>query len=101
MRYLELCTLSESQINDLLGLMKELNADLMVTPQMQQRAVGASGTRIFVAENDEKHKRLLHVGFFELTDLVMNTVGAFVGALISVGVRKVVGREAGRFSEVG
>ena len=34
---------------------------------------------------------LLHVGFFELTDLVMNTVGAFVGALISAGVRKVVG----------
>ncbi|MBO6030457.1 MAG: VanZ family protein [Prevotella sp.] len=40
---------------------------------------------------------LLHVGFFELTDLVMNTVGAFVGALISVGVRKVV---AGRKSRV-
>lgn len=32
---------------------------------------------------------LLHVGFFEVTDLVMNTVGAFVGALMSVGVRKV------------
>lgn len=40
---------------------------------------------------------LLHVGFFELTDLVMNTVGAFVGALISVGVRKVV---TGRKSRV-
>ncbi len=34
---------------------------------------------------------LLRVGFFELTDLVMNTLGAFVGALISAGVRKVVG----------
>ena len=34
---------------------------------------------------------LLHVGFFELTDLVMNTVGAFVGALMSVGLREVVG----------
>lgn len=33
---------------------------------------------------------VLHVGFFEVTDLVMNTVGAFVGALISAGVRKVV-----------
>ena len=33
---------------------------------------------------------LLYVGFFELTDLVMNTVGAFVGAGVSVGVRKVV-----------
>ena len=34
---------------------------------------------------------LLHVGFFELTDLVMNTLGAFVGVLISTGLRKVVG----------
>lgn len=32
---------------------------------------------------------LLHVGFFELTDLVMNTVGAFVGALVAVILRKV------------
>ena len=40
---------------------------------------------------------LLRVGIFELTDLVMNTVGAFVGALISAGVRKVV---AGRKSRV-
>ena len=39
----------------------------------------------------------LRVGFFELTDLVMNTLGAFVGALISAGVRKVV---AGRKSRV-
>ena len=34
---------------------------------------------------------LLRVGFFELTDLVMNTLGAFVGVLISTGLRKVVG----------
>ena len=54
MRYLELCTLSESQIDDLLGLMKELNAELTVTPEMQRRAVGAPGTRIFIAENDAK-----------------------------------------------
>ena len=40
---------------------------------------------------------LLHVGFFELTDLVMNTVGAFVGALVSAGVKMVV---AGRKSRV-
>ena len=44
---------------------------------------------------------LLHVGFFELTDLVMNTVGAFVGALISAGVRKGVGREVGQFKRIG
>ena len=55
MRYLELCTLSDSQIDDLLGLMKELNAELKVTAQQQQRSVAAPGTRIFIAENDEKH----------------------------------------------
>ena len=33
MRNLELCTLTGSQIEDLLGLMKELNADLNVTAQ--------------------------------------------------------------------
>ena len=55
MRYLELCTLTDSQIADLLGLMKELNPEIPVTAQMQQRAVAAPGTRIFVAENDAKH----------------------------------------------
>ena len=55
MRYLELCTLTGSQIDDLLGLMKELNADIPVNAQMQQRAVASPGTRIFIAENDEKH----------------------------------------------
>ena len=54
MRYLELCTLTDSQIDDLLGLMKELNAKLTVTPEMQRRAVGAPGTRIFIAEDDAK-----------------------------------------------
>ena len=54
MRYLELCTLTDSQIDDLLGLMKELNAQLTVTPEMQRRAVGAPGTRIFIAEDDAK-----------------------------------------------
>ena len=34
---------------------------------------------------------ILRVGFFELTDLVMNTVGGGVGALMSLGLRKVVG----------
>ena len=34
---------------------------------------------------------LLRVGVFKLTDLVMNTLGAFGRALISVGLRKVVG----------
>ena len=55
MRYLELCTLPDSQIADLLGLMKELNPDIPVTALQQQRSVGAPGTRIFIAENDAKH----------------------------------------------
>lgn len=36
---------------------------------------------------------VLKVGYFEVKDLVLNTLGGFVGALMSVGVRKVVGRE--------
>lgn len=55
MRFLELCTLTESQIADLLGLMKELNPEISATALMQQRAVASPGTRIFIAENDEKH----------------------------------------------
>ena len=55
MRYLELCTLTGSQIEDLLGLMKELNAEIPVNAQQQQRSVASPGTRIFVAQNDEKH----------------------------------------------
>lgn len=35
---------------------------------------------------------LLHVGFFEVTDLLMNTLGAFVGAGVSVGVRSLWNR---------
>ena len=31
---------------------------------------------------------ILKVGYFEVMDLVLNTLGGFVGALISVGVRK-------------
>ena len=34
---------------------------------------------------------VLKVGFFEVMDLVLNTLGGFVGALISVGLRKAVG----------
>ena len=34
---------------------------------------------------------ILKVGYFEVMDLVLNTLGGFVGALISGGVRKVVG----------
>lgn len=34
---------------------------------------------------------VLKVGYFEVMDLVLNTIGGFVGALMSVGLRKVVG----------
>ena len=34
---------------------------------------------------------VLHVGFFELTDLVMNTVGGVIGAVLSVWGRYVIG----------
>ena len=47
--------MSDSQIADLLGLMKELNAELKATALQQQRSVAAPGTRIFIAENEEKH----------------------------------------------
>ena len=33
---------------------------------------------------------LLRVGFFELTDLVMNTLGALVGGCLALAVRKVM-----------
>ena len=36
---------------------------------------------------------ILRVGFFELTDLVLNTVGGLIGVLMSAGVRKVVDRQ--------
>ncbi len=36
---------------------------------------------------------VFRLGVFEITDLVLNTLGGFVGSLISVGLRKVVGRE--------
>ena len=39
----------------------------------------------------ELFQLVLKVGFFEVMDLVLNTLGGFVGALISVGLRKVVG----------
>ena len=50
MRILEICTLTDSQIADLLGLMQELNPEIPVTPEMMRRTVGAPGTRLFAAE---------------------------------------------------
>lgn len=42
---------------------------------------------------------ILKVGFFEVMDLLLNTAGGGVGALISVGVRKVVGGEKSELKE--
>lgn len=39
----------------------------------------------------ESLQLIFRLGVFEITDLVLNTLGGFVGALMSVGVRKVVG----------
>ena len=39
----------------------------------------------------ESLQLVLKVGYFEVMDLVLNTLGGFVGALISVGLRKAVG----------
>ena len=43
----ELTTITEAQVQDVLGLMKELNADIPVTPEMVRRAVEAPGTHFF------------------------------------------------------
>lgn len=41
----------------------------------------------------ESLQLVLKVGFFEVTDLVMNAVGAFVGAVMAVVGRMVLGRD--------
>ena len=41
---------------------------------------------------------ILHVGFFELTDLVLNTIGGFIGAGLSQLVRAVCTRDAERWA---
>lgn len=35
---------------------------------------------------------LLQVGYFEMTDLIMNTVGAFIGAGVSILIRTAFGK---------
>lgn len=41
----------------------------------------------------ESLQLIFRLGVFEITDLVLNTLGGFVGALMSAGVRKVVGEK--------
>ena len=49
MNIIELNTLSPGQVSDLISLMKELNPDIPVTPEMLRDTVEDAGTRFFVA----------------------------------------------------
>ena len=54
MRITELYTPSASQVNDILGLMKELNPDLAVTSEMVCRAASAANTHLFALMDGER-----------------------------------------------
>ena len=54
--------------------------------QIGRVAIAAFGLSLCI----ESLQLILRLGVFEITDLVLNTLGGFVGALMSVGVRKVV-----------
>ena len=68
-------------------LLDELTAEAQASPRLRMN-------RDLRNSPSDQSQRMLNaiepVGFFELTDLVMNTVGAFVGALVSAGVKMVV-----------
>ena len=51
----ELHTLTGSQIADLLALMRELNPNIPVTPEMLRRTAEAPGTHLFAAITPEGH----------------------------------------------
>lgn len=55
--------------------------------QIGRVALAALGLSLCI----ESLQLIFRLGVFEITDLVLNTLGGFVGALMSVGVRKVVG----------
>ena len=75
-------------------LLDELTAQAQASPRLRMNR----DLRNFPSDQSQRMLNAIEpLGFFELTDLVMNTVGAFVGALVSAGVRKVV---AGRKSRV-
>ena len=48
-------------------------------------ALAANGLSLCI----ESLQLILRLGVFEVTDLVLNTLGGFVGALISVGLRRI------------
>jgi Glycopeptide antibiotics resistance protein len=55
--------------------------------QIGRFALAAFGLSLCI----ESLQLIFRLGVFEITDLVLNTLGGFVGALMSAGVRKVVG----------
>ena len=55
MRIVELTSLSEAQVLDILALMRELDPEISVTSSMFQRAVEAAGTHFFAALEDDGH----------------------------------------------
>ena len=52
MNIIELHTLSDAQISDLLGLMRELTAETKVPPEMLRRTISTPGTHLFAATDD-------------------------------------------------
>lgn len=55
MRILELHTLTDSQLEDLIGLMGELDPEITVTAEGIRRAVEMQGTHFFAAIDDDGH----------------------------------------------
>lgn len=52
MRIVELTSLSDAQVSDILALMRELDTEIAVTSAMLQRAVEAAGTHFFAVLED-------------------------------------------------
>lgn len=55
MDLIELNALTGTQVSDLLALMRELNADIPVTPEMLIRTAEAPGTHLFAAVGPDGH----------------------------------------------
>lgn len=70
-------------LSELLSTTKRFSA----RRQIGRVALAAFGLSLCI----ESLQLIFRLGVFEITDLVLNTLGGFVGALMSVGVRKVVG----------
>ena len=55
MNIIQLHTLTQEQIQDLLGLMKELNPEIEVTAEMLEAVVADPGARFFAAIGPDGH----------------------------------------------